>query len=710
MKKTITNRQKEIIIILATSFNDEVITMSKIAKILGLSTRTVLREMNIIEDWLIKNDFNLIKKPGIGLIIDESEENKKYILELINQEKVEKSFTEEERKFLILSNLLSTNEPIKTRYFQKNLKVSENILNLDFKNVQNWLSNFNINLVKKQGIGCYLEGDERNFRTAYVSLIYEFYNETEFLSIFDNTKKNNNIIKNYIAKSVIEILDKNTITRIIKILDKNIKESNINISDNSYIELLINISLAIKKIINNEKIFFEKAYFEGIDKIYQFKIAKKIAEDLEKEFDINIPIDEVVCIAINLKASKLGSEELKNELMIDDTNMLDVSIKLIKLVEKEVNIILIEDKVFLKALTNHLNSSIYRMKNNMKIRNVFLKEIKSEYEELYLIISKNINFIKDLFNIKNIPEEEIAFITMHFEAAIERILLIKTNINIVISCPTGIGTSKILFQKLKDKFKNIKILQTISSLKIEDDYLNKKNVDLIISTVKLDTSLNYICVSPIFTFEDEDKLKKVLLSIAKDKLKNSNINKDFIDNKEELIKEKDLFDIMNIGKEILELLNNFELLENVNINSLDELIHFSSNLFSDNKENVNLLYSDIKKRVSISFPYFEEIDMLFLHCLSEAVYFVKLAVIRLDKAIFYDNKKIEYIFVMIIPKNYYEYQQQILSEISYNLVDNENLINSFKFLNREEIINILKTIFLKYFSNKLKNLEILEEK
>ena len=43
----------------------------------------------------------LIKKPGVGLIIDESLENQQLILELLEVENVQKEYSKEERKRII---------------------------------------------------------------------------------------------------------------------------------------------------------------------------------------------------------------------------------------------------------------------------------------------------------------------------------------------------------------------------------------------------------------------------------------------------------------------------------------------------------------------------------------------------------------------------------------------------------------------------------
>ena len=104
--KKLNSRQKEIIQILTKSTVTSPLTTASIAEKLSISSRTVLREMPKIEAWLEENEFRFIKKPGVGLVIDEDLENQKLILELLEVEKIEKEYSKEERKKIVISELL----------------------------------------------------------------------------------------------------------------------------------------------------------------------------------------------------------------------------------------------------------------------------------------------------------------------------------------------------------------------------------------------------------------------------------------------------------------------------------------------------------------------------------------------------------------------------------------------------------------------------
>lgn len=705
MQRKITNRQKDIVTILAKhSDNDKPITMSKIAEQLNLSTRTILREMSSILDWFYKNNFKVIKKPGFGLILDESDENKEYILYLINQQLKQSLYNKDERKLIIIASLIFSPEPIKASYFQKILKVSENTLNEDFKNIEKWFLDFKIKLIKKQGIGSFLEGKEKNLRDAYIYLIYENYDEKQLINILQNCNKLDNKFENNVDKVIFKLIDYQALFKITSIL-KEISLNNINLSDNSYVEILIRISLIIIRVKNGKTIKLKKNEFKDIISSKHFEIAKRISLKLESEFNLNINNDEVKVLAIYIKASKLSivDQYIFNG---DDIKVFNITKNLINLVQKDLKINLNEDKVFLKDLINHLYPSIFRMSMAIKIRNPFLNEIKEQYLDVYLSVSKNMSIIKNEFSVENIPEQEIGYITMHFVAAIEKLLIQTTNINVVISCPTGIGTSRVLFQKLKEKFQNINIVETISSLNIDENLLKNKSIDLIISTVNLNTSLPCVCVTPLLTYEDEKLLKKTILFISKNKLIDKDEQKlddNFIESKNI---EKKLTNLMYISKEILQLLDEFLLFEELTFSSFEDLIYSSAKIFSKNKNEAKKIEKSLQQRIEKSFSYFEDIDIFLLHAAVEEIDSVKVAVLRLQNNMFYEDISFKYILFMLIPKKSEIYQQEILSQISYNLFEDSQLVECIKNNDQQEIVKVLNLILLKYYKNKIKELNI----
>ncbi|MDE6961481.1 MAG: HTH domain-containing protein, partial [Lachnospiraceae bacterium] len=80
---TLTSRQCEIVRAL-TKTAGKPVPVGAISEKLGVSSRTILRELPAIEKWLFENDFTFIRKPGVGLSIEEDPEAIELLEELLN--------------------------------------------------------------------------------------------------------------------------------------------------------------------------------------------------------------------------------------------------------------------------------------------------------------------------------------------------------------------------------------------------------------------------------------------------------------------------------------------------------------------------------------------------------------------------------------------------------------------------------------------------
>ena len=707
-KKKITSRQKEVILMLAQNPSNKPITISEVAQGLNISTRTVLRDMSSIENWLDENDFKFVKKPGVGIYLDETLDNKQFIIELLQEETIEKNYTKEERKRFILSNLLTSSEPIKSYYFYKSLKISEGTLNNDFIDIEEWLNKFSIKLIRKPGTGVYIEGLEKNIRNAQVDLIYNSCEEQELMNIVKNVGNNiqtSGVIEISSENRLLNLIDKSIIKKVENSLSEVIKDINLKISDSSFIGLVVHISLAVQRLKNGEKISMEEDVLKELQCIEQFKIATKIAEQIGEEFEINVPIEEIGYITMHLRGSKMRLETKGHNFTLDDVELMNISKNLIELAEDEFKIDFIKDTKLLNDLVNHLGPSLCRIKMGMDIRNPLLEEIKTHYKDVYDGVANIVYIIKEKLDIDEIPESEIGYLAMHFGASIERNLMEDVEIKAVACCPTGIGTSRFLMTKLNKKFSNLNMVDTISAINIDDEYLRGQNIDLIISTVELDSSIDHIVVSPLLNLEDVKSIRHILRNIAKNKVFKNNIREKELENKkqENLVDKNEVMDFMTMSGNLVEFFKSIEVHEDVDCDDVEELVNYSSFIFADDSKSALKIQRDLKRRINISTPFVDGIEIALLHCMTEEITNIRYASIRLSKEIMIDKEnKTKYALLMLIPKEAKTYQREILSKISENLIENDEFVNCIKFGNKEEIKESFKSIVLDFYINKMK--------
>ncbi|MFI3175298.1 MAG: HTH domain-containing protein, partial [Bacillota bacterium] len=158
-------RQKNIIKLLVQQKDAQnVLTIKTISEKLNISSRTVLREIPQIEQWFLHHEFKFAKKPGVGLILEESEARCEEILSLLQGEQNVGGYEKDERRRRILGELLASKEPIKAMYFTKKYQISEGTFVNDLEAIRSYCSQFEIAVQRKQGLGVYMEGNEENLR------------------------------------------------------------------------------------------------------------------------------------------------------------------------------------------------------------------------------------------------------------------------------------------------------------------------------------------------------------------------------------------------------------------------------------------------------------------------------------------------------------------------------------------------------------------
>ncbi len=695
--KKLNSRQKEIIQILTKSTVMNPLTTASIADKLSVSSRTVLREMPKIEAWLDENEFKFIKKPGVGLVIDENLENQKLILELLEVEKIEKEYSKDERKKVIISELLISQEPIKLYFFTSLLKVSEGTLSNDLDSIETWLKSFNIKLVRKPGLGIYVEGRENDYRKALINILYDTLEEKKLINLLKGsliTNRDEGIVEFSIENRLLNFIDKSIIKAIEEIVGGLEKENDIKLVDSAYIGLVVHLSLAIQRIKNKENIKMDKEVLVELSKLPEFEIGEKLVRNIEKKFNIEIPIDEVGYITMHLKGAKLrlnSISELEND--IYNLDIKKTSISIIEIIENELNVFLKDDEKLLKDLTNHLVPAISRLKMKLNIRNPLLNNIREKYPMEYTATKKACEILKISTKVEEIPESEIAYITMHIAAAIYK-KGFQEKIRVVISCPTGIGTSSLLAAILEREFNNVTVIDTISILNINEDKLKDEEIDIIVSTVPLEIDYKNICVDPILSLQDKALLQDNFRKILKQK-KYKNIIKKADNNSKKI----GIREITELGNEILSIVDNVQIKVIKNASKVEDIIYEAGNLFTNDIKEAEEIRNNILNREKINSTYIKDLSILLLHCKCKCLDSGRFGYLKILNEYRSDKGLVKGALVSLIPENPKEITSELISKINGAIIEEDNFLNVLneedKVKASKEVEKILKETYIK---------------
>lgn len=674
-------RAKEIINILCRE--TQYITIASIAEKLDVSTRTILRELEGVEELLGANGVRLEKKPNRGLYVNGSIDDKANILQLMEMQNENKVYTPRERQAIILSELLQNQSPTKLYYFTKIFDVSEGTVSRDLDSLEAWMKQYNLKLIRKPGLGVFVEGSEGAIRRAIVNLIYENVDQNHLHNFmrenFKISAERQIGIEIRMRNRLLNLIDRETISKLEILIHEVEDMMGYSFADSAYVGLVVHLALAVQRIRNNERITIDKSYLEEIKDKQEYTAAEHLVKKIEKVLSINIPQDEIAYITMHIIGSKNRDiYREKQESTTGGFELVKLAREMIKVAEHESNCYLEQNQKLLIGLVNHLGPAISRLKMNMDIRNPLLDEIKAFYPHIMEISKKCAEVIENRFDIK-IPESEIGYIAMHLGAAIDKKEVYDKRVyKAAVACPSGIGASRMLASRIENEYENIMVSDVISTIKLEDYVLDKEEIDFIISTVPIDEAvLPVIVVTPLLSLTDKLMIDKFLKECKIQEKNEAREKRNIVDLKSKLIQ------MSKYSEAIIELLDHLFLLDACEAKSIKELIITASSQIGDTPEKQAMIEQDLTDRESRGNTRISGKEFVLIHCRSAAIDRIQLGVIRLMHPISYTNNRGElehicFAVIMVAPLQSDKEPLEVIGEVSRLLIEKSNFLKLIK--------------------------------
>ncbi|VYT94997.1 PRD domain-containing protein [Clostridium tertium] len=508
----LTDRCKRILMEL---LNNEIVTLKYLEEKIKYSKRTLLKDLDIIEKVLAEYDVQLIRKPHKGLWLYGSKDKLAFIHKLINIEQNEIPSSSEERQAYILTRLIDSNEYITFQDLADEMYVSKSTIRNEILKISEYLEGGEIGLEKKQNKGMLIRGKEKDIRQAYANIITKEKDLEYMLNVVSESQKldfnkhpeinANNKLQQMLDKEWIAIISKN-----VKKLETELGYS---FSDSAFTALVIHIVIAIRRIKEGNQIRTNEISLKELRECNEYKIALELVQDIEHDFKIEIPEEEVGYITIHIlgaKVSKMKNSSSENNIITDviiDNSLKETILSMIRKAEEVLHVRFDDNHDLYNGLLIHVRPAINRLINKMPIKNPYLHEIKRRYPFAFEAAVKAFDVLKEKYSIKS-NEDEIAYIALHIEAALENIKKINKNeVKVLVVCSTGMGTSQLISAKLKRLFSNIKIIDILSAMEIENNPLINE-ADFIISSIPLYIdNKTVINVNPFLEDSDIDKIK-----------------------------------------------------------------------------------------------------------------------------------------------------------------------------------------------------------
>lgn len=698
----ISAREREIISLLLENPNG--MNVQEIAGNLNVSGRTVQRELKGIESIVSTHNLLLKKVLGSGMYIEGSPEQKNELQIAILKSGQE--FTQKERQELILCSLLKEPKSIKLSALANDLHVTVATVSNDLNKVEEWLKDFDLDLIRKKGYGIALLGSERKKRKALGHLIAQQLNEYEFLSVMEDEYET----KNSLSNGLLEIIKLEKLTMIGKMIRDIEQRLPYSLADSAFMTFTIHLSLAIERIIQGEVIKMDEVVLEELSITKEFTIADQIVQELEEVFKVKIPTAEKGYITMHLLGARQRQE--KNDWFKESSTEIVVgSKKLINLVSKELEINFEEDQALFEGLITHIEPAIYRIQKKLDANNPLASQIQEDYPALFKIIQEG---LKVAFPSIVFPNEEVAYLVLHFGSS-QVIYENSKEVRALVLCSSGIGSSKMLASRIKKEIKEITEIEVSSLANLKN--IQFEQYDIILSTVEMPGfSKKYITVNPLLPKEEAEKIREDIKrnSLTTEasrlrKLHSKKLQKQIKLETPESIKQN-LEVVHQYSETVLHILNTFEAIPLPFIPTSSILLlevckqANARGLIGDYFEVTNQL-TEREKKGGLGIP---GTSIALYHCRSEYVMQPVFLSFMLHesmvvKAMDQSAVKINTLLLLLAPIELQTGQLEVLSTISSTIIEDEESTRIFTSNNYTGIYNKLSYALYGNLQKKFKN-------
>jgi len=469
-------------------------------------------------------------------------------------------------------------------------------------------------------------------------------NETQTQRILKRITLNN--IDN--LKRIKILIDIDLMSKINTVLRKEMENKNIEIPESYMQSIVVSTLLIVQRGKNGHKINFEGHDQSG--KLFlefnEYPLVYELLKGLEDLDIYAFSLKEVQYLTYLIVGSGLKFF-LKNDII---PNSFREEIRtLIQRVSEGIQVELTQDRRLEEDAIIHLYQLILRVEAHTTIVNPLLNEIKQKYPALYGIVWFALNDFCKPYQI-DISEDEVGFIAIHFQAAIERTKEIS---KIIFVCPNGIGTSSFVSAKIRRILPEIDSIETTSIAKLK--YLDLSDVDFIISTVDIEESRKpVIRISPMVTTRDMKRIMNYYIDLIID-------NEKYQFEKQELPEETKLLLSKNI------FFGDFQSKDEA-LKFLIENKHFSS----ENKK--NKFIKSVYEREEIQSTYLDN-GFAIPHGDPKLVEKANVSILILDKPMPWGNQKVNIVIFLMIREEEVKKIEPVMKLVMQGIEDKDWFIS-----------------------------------
>lgn len=682
------------------------LTIDGIADRLGVSARTVRRELRPASDFLDSHGMKLVRQPGRGLIVEGDAEAREKTLESLRDVRPV-GMLPEERQRSLLGMLLATDHPIKQRALASQLKVAIGTVSRDLDEVEQTLSDSKLSLVRRRGYGVEIVGTERERRRAMRHLISQSLDETALLSHLQESEEragtsSSERAAGRMTDQLLGLIDEGRLWRVKSLTETTVRDLPYPITDDAFADFTVHVALTVERRLQGGEIDLDDEMLQRLQKTDEYAYTRNLAENIEENLDVAVPDEEICYLTMHLRGTKLREDDALQDYF--ETSDLELASKvkaLVHYVEDRTGFELAGDSFLYTGLLAHIERAVYRLRENLSIHNPLLEDIKEDYPSLFELVSQG---MEKVFVQENIPVEEVGFVVMHFGAALDRAQGSFPR-TVLVVCSSGIATTRVLSSRLEKAFPQIQNIRNSSLFEFEE--LNLDDFDLVVSTVSLPApGDSYVQVQPLIS---EDEVERIRNHLREKSLEAPLENRAAFESLEIFGGGQEKFrQMVEATQTIAELVEDAFLVRHEAGGSLEEAFRMMCDTLAD-KELVNeprSLEQRLLSRQELGGVGVPETTLALFHARDGSVPRPSFSVHEFDEPLATKGldgvlMQVRRSLLMVAPMTLSPVALEAISEISLAMVDRPAEREVFESGSEEQIVEVLEGIFGRYLHEKL---------
>lgn len=658
---------------------EDYVSVDVLASFLQTSKRTIFRELEHIDGLLSEYHLHMDSRPRKGIRLCGETIDKEKLKDCLLQQGTN-YLNKEERRNLLIFEILRTNEVMKMFYYANLFQVSETTISSDLDEIEPWFQKYNLKILRKPGSGIELSGNESDYRKALTSILQEkILGNPAYHAM--NVYDTQTILKQiFMEEGIMKLLNQDILKRVLEVFHEFYHELNLDqYTQSSYVGLIIHLAIAIDRILKGEAIVEQPKILAVMRQEEAMIQAVKISKLLEEEFDVEMPEIEIAFIAMHIQGAK------KN-LVIKETDEITFTMKENQLLELIYQMIaafddarkeeLMQDKQLLDGLMAHLKPTLIRLRFQLPIHNPLTEQLKYMYSDIFERSKLACTCIETMLKCK-VSEAEIGFVAMHFGAAIERVGKEKKKqreIHVGIICSSGIGVSALMAARVKSIVDEHVVIKTYALAETEKD----TESELYISTFAFEHPIKTVVVNPLLSSHDIENIHSAIQDI-----------REHMPAKEKVSKE--ISDLNEISKAIFKLLPSIQMKECPDVKK-EDLIHY---ICKDVGEGSLAIERKLKEREQKQSVIFNDFGFALFHCTGPVLKPILNFYIPNDSFKEKELMKIRYVILMVVPEKD-QIGKRIMGAVSSSLLDNEKLDQAINNRNPKMLEDAMESIMKDY--------------